>query len=360
MENAQTGSRRPRATDLGLNTGLLSHGPNDSITDVEGVTVGHVTLIEGDGPLEIGQGPVRTGVTVILPHQGNIFREKVTAAVHVVNGFGKSVGFPQVVELGVIESPIALTNTLKTWRVADTLVDYLVPDNSGIYSFNPVVGECNDSFLNDIIGRHVRADHVFEAVATASSPNTDEGNVGAGTGMTGFGWKGGIGTSSRECDCAQGRYTVGVMTLTNTGDPRELRIDWVRVGEHMLPPGVTDEVGGSIMMVVATDAPVTTRQLGRMARRAAFGLARVGGIASHNSGDFIIAFSNSSQRPDTDDAHLTPLLRGVIEATEEAIVNSILRAETMVGRDGNIRHPIPIDDLKRILPATRRYWPSSS
>ena len=183
---------------------------------------------------------------------------------HVVNGFGKSVGFPQVVELGVIESPIALTNTLSTWRVADTLVDYLVPDNSGIYSFNPVVGECNDSFLNDIIGRHVRADHVFEAVATASSPNTDEGNVGAGTGMTGFGWKGGIGTSSRECDCAQGRYTVGVMTLTNTGDPRELRIDGVRVGEHMLPPGVTDEVGGSIMMVVATDAPVTTRQLVRL------------------------------------------------------------------------------------------------
>ena len=357
MANAQTRSRRPRATDLGLKIGLLSHGENNSITDVEGVTVGHVTLIEGDGPLVIGQGPVRTGVTVILPHQGNIFREKVTAAVHVVNGFGKSVGFPQVVELGVIESPIALTNTLSIWRVADTLVDYLVPDNSGIYSFNPVVGECNDSFLNDIIGRHVgrhvRAAHVFEAVATASSPNTDEGNVGAGAGMTGFGWKGGIGTSSRECDCAQGRYTVGAMTLTNTGDPRELRIDGVRVGDNIMPPGVTDDVGGSIMMVVATDAPVTTRQLGRMARRAAFGLARVGGIASHNSGDFVIALSNSSQRPDTDDAHLTPLFRGVIEATEEAIVNSILRAETIVGRDGNIRHAIPIDELKRILPATR-------
>ena len=316
---------------------------------MEGVTVGHVTLVEGEGPLSIGEGPVRTGVTVILPHQKNIFRQKVTAAVAVVNGFGKSVGFPQVAELGVIESPIALTNTLNTWSVADALVDYLARDNSGIYSFNPIVGECNDNFLNDILGRHVKAAHVFEAIERASSPNTEEGNVGAGTGMTGFGWKGGIGTSSRVCDCPQGRYTVGVMTLTNTGDPRELRIGDALVGSHIQPPGVADEVGGSIMMVVATDAPVTARQLGRVGRRAAFGLARAGGIASHSSGDFIIAFSNSTERPDIHDAHLTPLFR----ATEEAIMNSILRAETMVGRDNNTRHAIPIDEVQKLLSASR-------
>ena len=182
MTATQPQSSRPRAADLGLDIGLLPRGPHNAITDVEGVSVGHVTLIDGQGPLEIGEGPVRTGVTVVLPHQGDIFRQKVTAAAHIVNGFGKSVGIPQVMELGVIESPIALTNTLNTWSVADVLVDYMCRSNPGIYSFNPVVGECNDGFLNDILGRHVRAGHVLEAISTASSPNTDEGNVGAGTG----------------------------------------------------------------------------------------------------------------------------------------------------------------------------------
>lgn len=274
MTATQPQSSRPRAADLGLDIGLLPRGPHNAITDVEGVSVGHVTLIDGQGPLEIGEGPVRTGVTVVLPHQGDIFRQKVTAAAHIVNGFGKSVGIPQVMELGVIESPIALTNTLNTWSVADVLVDYMCRSNPGIYSFNPVVGECNDGFLNDILGRHVRAGHVLEAISTASSPNTDEGNVGAGTGMAGFGWKAGIGTSSRVGDCPQGRYTVGVMTLTNTGDPRELRMAGVLVGKSLLPPGVGEEVGGSIMIIVATDAPVTARQLGRIGRRAALGLGR--------------------------------------------------------------------------------------
>ena len=341
---------RPRATDLGLQIGLLPPGAHNTITDVEGVSVGHVTLVEGDGDLLAGQGPVRSGVTVVLPHSGNIFRQKVTATVHVVNGFGKSVGFLQVAELGVIESPIALTSTLSTWRAADGMVDYMSRANPGILSFNPVVGECNDGFLNDIIGRHVRPFHVTGAIEAATSPSTEEGNVGAGTGMTGFGWKGGIGTSSRLCDLASNRYTVGVLVLTNTGDPRELRIDGVPVGRHLLPPGIGEDTLGSIMMVVGTDAPVTARQLGRIGRRAAFGLARVGGIASHNSGDFIIAFSNSEERPDIDDSHLTPLFRGCVEATEEAIVNSILRAETLVGRDGNIRHAIPIDRLRELLP----------
>ena len=311
--------------------------------------MGHTTLIRGDGPMRIGQGPVRTGVTVIMPHQRGMFRRKVTGAVHVLNGFGKAVGFLQVQELGVIESPIALTGTLSTWRVADALVDYLAGDNPGIYSFNPVVGECNDGFLNDIIGRHVQADHVLEAIDSAYAPNVQEGNVGAGTGMTGFGWKAGIGTASRICDGLNTTYTVGALTLTNTGDPRELRIGGAEVGRHLLPPGVADDSGGSTMMVLGTDAPVTARQLGRIARRAALGLARVGGIASHGSGDFVIAFSNSFDRPDIDDAALTPLFRAAVEATEEAIVNSILKAQTMVGRDGNRRDEIPIDDLIELL-----------
>ena len=345
-----SGTGRPRATDLGLGIGLMPRGPHNTITDVPGVRVGHVTLIQGDGALDLGRGPIRTGVTMIHPHGGSIFRQKVTGAVHVINGFGKAVGLPQVAELGVIESPIGLTNTLNTWVVADALVDYLAADNPGIYSFNPVVGECNDSFLNDILSRHVRHEHVFEALESATSPNTEEGNVGAGTGMTGFGWKGGIGTSSRVCEGPHGENIVGVMTLTNTGNPRELRIASREVGAHIVPLGVQEEVGGgSIIIVVATDARVTARQLGRIARRATFGLGRVGAIASHASGDFVIAFSNSEERPDVDDAHLDPLFRGAVEATEEAIVNSLLRAETMIGRDGHGRHAIPIEDLYGIL-----------
>ena len=350
MTGWNTGSR-PRATDLGLQLGILPRGEHNSITDVEGVAVGHTTLIRGDGPMRIGSGPVRTGVTVIIPHQRNLFRGKVTAAVHVLNGFGKAVGFLQIQELGVIESPIALTGTLSTWRVADAMVDYLAAENPGVYSFNPVVGECNDGFLNDIIGRHVQPGHVLEAITGAYTPNVQEGNVGAGTGMTGFGWKAGIGTASRICHGLDTTYTVGALTLTNTGDPRELRIGSVEAGRHLLPPGVADDGGGSTMMVLGTDAPVTARQLGRIARRAGLGLARVGGIASHGSGDFVIAFSNSFERPDIDDAALTPLFRAAVEATEEAIVNSILRAQTMVGRDGNRRDEIPVDKLSELLAA---------
>ena len=344
--------KRPRATDLGLELGLLPRGADNSITDVPEVTVGHVTLIEGDGPLIIGEGPIRTGVTVIRPHQGDVFQRKVTGAVHVVNGFGKALGFLQVSELGVIESPIALTSTLSIWRAADAMIDYLSERNPGINSFNPVVGECNDGFLNDIVGRHVRRDHVREAIDAATTPNTLEGNIGAGTGMTGFGWKGGIGTSSRVCEIPAGRYTVGALTLTNTGDARELRMDGVHIGRKLLPPRDTydpSRAGGSIMMVIGTDAPVDSRQLGRIGRRAALGLARAGGIADHSSGDFIIAFSNATDPPSLDDSDLTPLLRGAVESTEEAVVNSVLRAETMTGRDGNTRHGIPIDEVERIL-----------
>ena len=345
---------RPRAADLGVRIGILEPGPHNSITDVPEVSVGHVTLVEDEGRLRIGGGPVRTGVTAILPHQENVFTRKVTGAVHVLNGFGKALGFLQVRELGVIESPIALTSTLSIWRAADALIDYMSAGNPGVFSFNPVVGECNDAFLNDILGRHVRAEHVLQAIEKASSPNTGEGNVGGGTGMTGFGWKGGIGTASRLCELPQGRFTVGALTMTNTGDPRELRVDGVRVGRRLLPPESDFDptrAPGSIIMVIGTDAPVDARQLGRIGRRAALGLARAGGTASHSSGDFIIAFSNSTRPPAMDDADLTPLFTGAIEATEEAVVNSVLRAETMVGRDGNTRRGIPIDKLREILKA---------
>ena len=347
---------RPRAADLGLEMGLLARGRHNSITDVPEVSVGHVTLVDGDGPLRTGHGPVRTGVSVVLPHQDNTFSRKVTGAVHVLNGFGKALGFLQVAELGVIESPIALTSTLSIWRVADALIDYLAQRNPGVLSFNPVVGECNDGFLNDIVGRHVRPAQVMEAISTASSPNVEEGNVGAGTGMTGFGWKGGIGTASRICEAGDTEYALGALTLSNTGDARELRIEGVRIGRHLLPPDDTFDptrAAGSIIMVVATNAPVDARQLGRIARRAALGLARAGGIASHSSGDFIIAFSNSTAPPSIDDADLTPLFRGAVEATEEAIVNSLLRAETMAGRDGNTREGIPIDRVREVLAGGR-------
>ncbi len=344
---------RPRATELALEIGILPPGEHNSITDVPEVSVGHVTLIEGDGPLRIGEGPIRTGVTAILPHRENTFTRKVTGAVHVVNGFGKALGFLQVAELGVIESPIVLTSTLSIWRAADALIDHLTERNPNVYSFNPVVGECNDSFLNDIIGRHIRSEHVRRAIDGAMSPNVEEGNVGAGTGMTGFGWKGGIGTASRLCDTEAGSYTVGAMTLTNTGDPRELRFDGVRIGRHLMPQGEAFDPthpAGSIIMVVGTDAPVDARQLGRIARRSALGLARAGGIADHSSGDFIIGFTNAANAT-MGDEDLTPLFRGAIEATEEAVVNSVLRAETLVGRDGNTREGIPIDEVRRILAA---------
>ena len=341
---------RPRAIDLGIKIGFMPQGVNNSITDVPEVSVGHVTLIEGEGSLRIGHGPVRTGVTAILPHQGNIFRNKVTAAAHVINGFGKAIGLAQIEELGVIETPIALTSTLSTWRVADGMIDYLARDKPGVLSFNPIVGECNDGYLNDIVGRHVKPFHVTSAIEEATSPNIDEGNVGAGTGMTGFGWKGGIGTSSRVCDLPSGGYVIGVLVLTNTGDPRELRIGGVQIGDSLMPPGLQSDIPGSIMIVVGTNAPVTARQLGRIGRRAALGLARAGGIANHNSGDFVISFSNSHDKLIVDDSHLTSLFRGCIEATEEAILNSILRASSLGGRDGNVRHSIPVEELLKIIP----------
>ena len=352
MTSGQSNSR-PRSVDLGIHIGHLCHGPQNSITDVEGVHVGHSTIITGEGRLIPGEGPIRTGVTVVLPHTNNLYRKKIPAACHVLNGFGKSIGLSQISELGHIESPIALTSTLNVWNVADALVEHLSDLNNGVQSFNPIVLESNDRFLNDAIGRHVKKQHVNDAISSASTPNIQEGNIGAGTGMTGFGWKSGIGTSSRICESLHGDYTVGIIVLCNMGDPRDLRIDGMQIGRYLMPPGVNDESGGSISFVVATDAPVTARQLNRMAKRAHLGLARAGGVVSHGSGTTTLAFSNSSDKPQIDDAHLTVLFRGVVESAEEAIINSLLGSETLSGRDGNVRHSIPSERLKNILRVQR-------
>ena len=376
-------NNRPRSSDLGLEMGILPKGKLNSITDVPGVKVGHSTIIEGDGELEIGKGPIRPGVTAILPHDENIFEHNVTAAAHVINGYGKTVGMPQINELGRIESPVLLTSTLSTWNVANYLIDYLSEKNPGIRSFNPIVGECNDGFLNDIVGRHVKKSHVFNAIEHASPNEFSEGVVGAGVGMTGFGWKGGIGTASRICETAQREFQVGCLTLTNTGDARDLRLDGIPVGRHILPPDYEveknpsrwvgenplkgtfiNEPPGSIMFVIATDAPVSSRQLNRMAKRVSLGLGLCGGVASHSSGDFVLAFSNAdynrTKSKDSKydinqlfDENLTNLFRGVVETTNEAIANSILKAETTIGFNGNTRHAIPLDKIIAIIEESR-------
>ncbi len=360
-------NNRPRARDIGINIGILPTGRHNSITDVPDVKVGHVSLVEGEGKLVPGKGPVRTGVTAIIPHGGNLFTEKVCAAIHVINGFGKSAGLSQVIELGNIETPIMLTNTFSIWTVADALVDYVSGQNPGIYSINPVVGECNDSPLNDILGRHVKREHALRALQAAGKVNTEEGNVGAGVGMTGFEWKGGIGTASRLLPEDAGNFALGVMVLNNTGLALDFRIDGIPIGKELVPDtaATLEGIEGSIMLVVATDAPLTARQLGRVARRATFGLARAGAMASHSSGDFVIAFSTGNRiyssgkqsiSPDTfiPERQLSAFFRATIEATEEAIINSVLRAETMVGRDGVKRLGIPIAQVEGLVVQYRK------
>jgi len=348
------GANRPRARDVGIEIGDMPPGRHNAITDVPGVTVGQVTLIDGEGPLRVGDGPIRTGVTAILPHGRNVFEEQVVAAAEVINGFGKSLGLPQLMELGEIETPILLTNTLSVWRAADAVVSYLAARSPGVYSFNPIVGECNDSFLNDILGRHITQAHVLEAIEGAAGGSVPEGNVGAGTGMSGFGWKGGIGTASRRLRVAGSEVTLGALVVTNTGAAEGLRIAGAHIGAVLRPPRATrGPSAGSIMMILATDAAVSARQLKRVAKRAGFGLARTGALAAHGSGDFVVAFSTAQpgapEAASSRDHELTPLFKGAIEATEEAIVNSLLKAETMVGRDGNTRYAIPVEEVAGLV-----------
>lgn len=339
---------RPR--DLGVPFGILPAGPLNAITDVPGVKVGHLTKI--DGP------DIRTGVTAILPHGGNLFQEKVPAAIFVGNGFGKLAGVTQVQELGNLESPIILTNTLSVATGIEGVVRYSLsqPGNESVQSVNAVVGETNDGYLNDIRGMHISPNEVMKAIETAKSGKVEEGNVGAGTGTVCFGWKGGIGTASRKLPASLGGHTVGILVQTNFGG--NLQIAGVPVGEKLGKYPFKDALeksDGSCMIVVATDAPVLERNLERMAQRGMMGLAKTGGIASNGSGDYVIAFSTAEglriqhsipsqelQKAEfLGNEDMTALFMAVIEATEEAIINSLFAAETMVGKDNRKIESLP-------------------
>ncbi len=370
---ARTDERRPRARDIGLVVGVLPAGKWNAITDVAGVRVGHSTLIKGEA--------VRTGVTAVLPHEGNLFQEKVPAAIFVGNGFGKLMGSTQVNELGELETPILLTNTLNVPRAADALLEWMLalPGNEEVRSVNPVVGETNDGFLNDIRGRHVGREEVFAALKNARGGEVEEGSIGAGTGTVAFGFKGGVGTSSRVVPPSRGGYTVGVLVQTNFGGVltmngapvgRELGKYYLkedletRRGAKAEGSGVdvSDRADGSIIIVVATDAPLDARNLRRLAARAMLGLARTGSPSTSGSGDYVIAFSTAPQnriRPNppggvravqtlSNDA-MSPLFLACVEATEEAVYNSLLRATTVRGRDGNTAEALPVARTVEIL-----------
>jgi len=346
---------RPRARDLGIKIGIMPTGESNSICDVPGVEVGHVTLMEGDGQLIKGSGPIRTGVTAIIPTDDISPARKLPAAVDVINGFGKSVGTVQIMELGEIETPILLTNTFNVGKVSQHLVEWMIEKYPQISSVNPVVMECNDSHLNDIWGMHVAREHVFEALVSARG-NLSEGCVGAGTGMRSFGFKSGIGMASRKVECGENTYVLGAMVLNNMGAAGDLRIDGVPIGRILAEKRAqAEEPPGSIIMIIGTDAPMTPLSLRRIARRASFGLARTGGMASHGSGDIALAFSTvplfEAQARDAKAVaeQISHFFRVCIESVEEAIINSLLQAHTVVGRDGNTAHAISIDAVRSSL-----------
>lgn len=351
-------AQQKRARDWGLRMGVLPTGPLNAITDVPGVKVGHATLLQGDS--------VRTGVTAILPHSGNLFQQKVPAAIYVGNGFGKLAGSTQIAELGNLETPIVLTNTLSVATALEALIDYTLqqPGNEAVQSVNAVVGETNDGYLNDIRGRHVKKADVQAALLRAASGPVEEGAVGAGTGTVCFGFKGGIGTASRKLPPALGGYTVGVLVQSNFGGV--LQIDGLPLGKELnqyyLHDQLNNPVDGSCMIVIATDAPLDSRNLKRLAGRAFLGLGKTGGIASNGSGDYAIAFSstpdlriphNSPEQTQTatllrNDA-VSPLFLAAIEATEEAIINSLLMAKSVKGKEGRVVEALPADRLLSIL-----------
>ena len=349
---------KKRARDYCVKIGVMQTGPLNSITDVTGIKVGQTTLIQGDS--------IRTGVTVILPYDGNIFQQKVPAAIFVGNGFGKLAGSTQVNELGNLETPIVLTNTLNVSTAMDALIEYTLNEkgNENVASVNAVVGETNDGFLNDIRGRHVTKEDVLSAIENAKDGKVEEGVVGAGTGTVCFGYKGGIGTSSRKLPKSLGGYTVGVLAQTNFGGV--LQINGVPVGEELGKFSFSNEllnnVDGSCMMVVATDAPLDHRNLLRLAKRAIIGMGKTGGIESNGSGDYVIAFSTAaslrvpydSKEPVINDPllqndEMSPLFMAVIEATEEAIINSLFAAHTVTGRNGNKAESLPLEKVLSIL-----------
>ena len=344
--------QKDRPRDLGLQIGLFQPGKWNAITDVDGVEVGHETIIISDN--------IRTGVTIIKPHGGNLFKEKVMGAVHVVNGFGKALGFTQVEELGTIETPIGLTNTLNIFNVANAIIDYMILDNPNIRSVNPIVGETNDSGLNDIQGRHVKKSHVFKAIQNTKSGPVGEGSIGAGTGTRALGFKGGIGTSSRLLPKEIGGFTVGVLVQTNFGG--SLMINGAPVGRELKKSPFSSNIPydgeeGSCMIVIATDAPLANRNLKRMAERVSHAFGRVGAYSSNGSGDYAIIFS--TYRPEYQDdkmisskelknSLMNGLFMATVEATEEAIINSLFMAESISSKYGKSQ-ALPIDETMKIL-----------
>jgi D-aminopeptidase len=361
---APGGDERPRIRDLGVRPGILPPGKWNAITDVAGVRVGHATLVEGDS--------IRTGVTAIVPHGGNVFQSKVPAAVYVGNGFGKAAGFLQVRELGNLETPIVLTNTISVGTAVDAVVAWTLeqPGNEEVRSVNAVVGETNDGHLNDIRARRVSAREVRAAIAAASTGVVAEGSIGAGTGTVAFGWKGGIGTPSRVLPAKLGGYTVGALVQSNFGGI--LTIDGVRVGEKLGRYDFQEDLagaaasGGSCMIVLATDAPLSSRNLERLARRAVLGLARTGSYMSNGSGDFVIAFSTAAAnlvpfdppRPvratqELENDAASPLFLAAVESVEEAVYNSLTRATTVKGYRGATVEALPLDRLKALLASAR-------
>lgn len=351
--------QRPRLREFGIKTGILSPGPLNAITDVPGVKVGQVTLIEGDN--------IRTGVTAILPHEGNIFQQKVPGAIYVANGFGKLMGIIQVEEMGTIETPIILTNTLSVPTAADAVIDYILslPGNEMVGSVNPVVGETNDGYLNDIRGRHVKKEHVIEAITKAVSGPVEEGCVGAGTGTSAYGWKGGIGTASRKLPKSRGGYTVGVLVQTNHGGILQINgyPIGIKLGKYYMKRAVEEkDPAGSCMVVVATDAPLDSHNLKRLAQRALLGIPKTGGFYTSGSGDYCVAFSaaegvripyrtreNTLKQEILRTDRMSPLFLAAAEASEEAILNSLFKATTMEGKDGRKEEALPLDKVKAIM-----------
>jgi D-aminopeptidase len=360
---------RARLRDLGFSVGRFPVGAYNAITDVGGVRVGHTTLVWGEGPLEVGKGPVRTGVTAVIPH-ADVFDSRVLAGGFVLNGAGEVSGLTQVQEWGLLETPILLTNTMAVGKVSDAAVKWMTRKWPGIGREDdviiPLVGECDDSWLNDTVGRHVRSEHVYRAIEQAGTGKVAEGSVGAGTGLITCDFKAGIGTSSRRVEIEGHDYTVGVLVQSNFGVMRSLRVDGAPVGEVLEPLFAEprrQHNAGSIITIVATDAPLLSSQLVRLSKRAALGIGRIGSFAAHGSGEIIVAFSTANRVPRLTassvkmtatievllDEACDPLYEAVVEGTEEAIVNSLCMADEMRGQSGHVAPALPLDRLADIM-----------
>jgi D-aminopeptidase len=358
---------RPRLADLGVHIGRFPAGAHNAITDVGGVRVGHVTLIEGDGPLRPGVGPVRTGVTAVIPATGDVFLQRVFAGSYVLNGAGEVMGMLQVDEWGICETPILLTSTMCVGRVADATISWMWRKHPKIgQEFDvviPVVAECDDSFLNDAVGRHVNEEHVWAALDGAKGGPVPEGCVGGGTGMQTFGFAGGIGTASRSLEIAGTPATVGALVLSNFGDRDHLRVDGAPVGRWLAEQFAHVKrrpAAGSIIVLIATDAPLLSRQLSRLCRRGALALGRLGGYAANNSGEMIFAWSTSNRVPRERllqvhtveivlDTEMDPLYEATVDVVEEAVLNAIFAGTGMNGQNGHVSPALPVEDVRKLL-----------